>query len=245
MLEKELDKATLAENSLNDLVAVARNAFAEDLVAAVVFGSAADGTLRETSDVNLMLILTSFKQQQADQVREALRLAKAVVDMHVMFIIESELPTAVKAFALKFSDIKLRHRILYGKDLFSTLVTTREDLIANARQILLNFQLRTREQYILLSLREEQLVSLIADAAAPLRTSAVALRHIRNEAYVNAKVALEIFVSKLEDEDFSSALKNMSHARETASLSPGVAASVLMTLLELSHRLFNEFQERN
>lgn len=245
MLGKEMDKATLAENSLSDLVAVARDAFGEDLAAAVVFGSAADGTLRETSDVNLMLILTSFNQQKADQVREALRLSRAAVDMHVMFIIETELPTAVKAFALKFSDIKLRHRILYGKNLFSALSVAREDLIANAKQILLNFQLRTREQYMLVSLREEQLVSLIADAAAPLRTSAVALRQIRNEAHVNAKEALEVFVSKLDDDGFSSALKNMSHARETANLSPGVAAGVLIKLLELSHLLFNEFQERN
>jgi predicted nucleotidyltransferase len=234
------DKLELAEKVLHDLVDVARVAFADNLIAALVFGSAADGTLRVTSDVNLMLVLKQFTQIAADQLRDSLRLARATVGLQVMFAVEAEIPFAAKYFALKFSDIKARHRVLYGNNPLESITIDDEDLAASAKQALLNFQLRTREQYVLVSLREEQLVNIIADAAAPLRTCAVALRRLRGESFVTAKEALEIFVSNLKAEHYSQALQHMSEARETAHLTPGTAAQVLMSLLSLSHLLYEQ-----
>src|SRR6187402_2664975 len=100
-LPQDLDKQALADKTLDDVVLSARNAFGENLLAALVFGSAANNQLRVTSDVNLMLVLKSFDQQMVDQIRESVRLARALVDMHVMFIQESELPFATSAFAVK------------------------------------------------------------------------------------------------------------------------------------------------
>lgn len=71
---------TLPENVgrvLTSFVAEARSAFANDLLAVVLYGSVAEGKLRATSDVNLLLVLSSFNQKQADQLREPLRLAQA------------------------------------------------------------------------------------------------------------------------------------------------------------------------
>jgi len=46
---------------LDDFVAVTREAFGDDLVAIVLFGSAAEGALRATSDVNVIVILRAFE----------------------------------------------------------------------------------------------------------------------------------------------------------------------------------------
>jgi predicted nucleotidyltransferase len=58
---------------LADFVAAAQTAFATDLSSVVLFGSAAEGRLRPTSDVNLLLLLAKFDQGRADEL--ALRLA--------------------------------------------------------------------------------------------------------------------------------------------------------------------------
>lgn len=237
---ESIDKQTLADQTLADVVAAAKTAFGEDLVAAVVFGSAANGQLRVTSDVNLMLVLTRFNPSQADQVRESVRLARALVDMHVMFIVQDEIPVALKSFPVKFSDIIARHKLLFGANPFENSVIPTADLISHTKQALLNFQLRTREQYVLVSLREEQLVNLIADSAAPLRSCAAALRQIRGEPYLNSKEALEQFVGKLQRKDFTAALHTMSQAREQGFLPVGNATKAILNLLDLSHVLYEQ-----
>jgi len=233
------DKTTLAEQSLHQVVEIARQAAGEDLVAALVFGSAANNQLRATSDVNLMLVLKTFDQQQIDPVRESVRLARAVVELHVMFVLEAELPAAAKAFAMKFSDIAHRHRLLLGSNPLANLTISHEDLIANVRQVLLNFQLRTREHYVTSSLREEQLVHLIADAAGPLRSCAAALREIRGQQYLPAKQALEEFAQASRQDHLINAVHAMSVAREQVFLPPGSAGPTLMKLLDLA-QLINE-----
>ena len=47
-----------------------QKAFGDELVSALLFGSAAEGRLRSLSDVNLLLLLKSFDKNRADLVRE-------------------------------------------------------------------------------------------------------------------------------------------------------------------------------
>lgn len=232
-----VDKQALVEQTLHDVVGAARTAFGTNLRSAILFGSAATGQLRITSDVNLMLVLSSFDARQADQIRETIRLARALIDLHVMFIVKEELPVACKSFPVKFTDIFARHKILFGENPFENNPISVADLIAHTKQTLLNFQLRLREQYVLISLREEQLVNVIADSASPLRSCAAALRQIRGESLLNAKEALEQFVSTRQNPDFSRALECMSQAREQHYLAPGESIEVVLSLLELSHAL--------
>ncbi|CAN5296424.1 hypothetical protein BH11PSE11_BH11PSE11_10590 [soil metagenome] len=229
----------LAEQSIATFVAAAREAFDPDLTSIVLFGSAAEGKLRATSDVNILLVLKRFEQAHADRMREPMRVAHAAVQMSAMFLLESEIGAAIEAFAVKFSDILARHRVLYGSDPFDNLVTPRDALIRRLRQILLNFQLRTRERYILISLREEQLVQLIADAAAPLRSAAASLLQLEGRAQATPKLALEQFVKELNDPAVEAALEQISLAREEEHLEPGTAGPTLMSLLVLTQQLRN------
>lgn len=228
------EKSALAEQCLSQVVESARLALGENLISALVFGSAANNQLRATSDVNLMLVLKQFHQPQIDLIRESVRLARALVELHVMFVVEAELPAAAKAFAMKFSDIAHRHRLLLGENPLANLTITRDDLIANMRQVLLNFQLRTREHYVTNSLREEQTVHLIADAAGPLRSCAAALREIRGQEYLPAKLALEEFARMSRQDHLIDAVQAMSVAREQVFLPVGSASATLMSLLELA-----------
>ena len=225
------------QRHLDLFVAAAQTAFGADLAAAVLFGSAADGQLRATSDVNLLLLLKRFTPQTADALRGSLRLAHAAIDLQVMFLLERELTQAADAFAVKFADIIARHRVLLGNDPFASLHTSRDAMLRRLRQVLLNQQVRMRERYMLLSLNEEQLAGAIADAAGPLRSAAASLAQLEGKPAQSGKQALEAFVEQLGEPALHTALQAMSTARETARLAPGQALPAFTSLMAITERL--------
>src|SRR6185369_5936742 len=160
---------------LEDFVAAARAAFLDHLQSIVLYGSAAEGALRPTSDVNVILVLRVFERDRADRLRAALAAAHAAVRLDVMFLLADEVDGAAEAFAQKFDDVRRRHRVLWGADPFAALAPSRAALLRRLDQVLLNLTLRLRAAYVARSPREEQLVTVIADAAAPLRTAAASL----------------------------------------------------------------------
>jgi len=222
---------------LDTFVEAAKNAFESDLVSIVLYGSAAEGKLRATSDVNTLLVLKRFSQNRADRLREPMRIAHAAVGLNTMFLLENEIPAAMEAFAVKFADIHSRHRILHGGDPFSNVTTPRDALIRRLKQVLLNLQLRLRERYVLTSLREEQLALVIADAAGPLRSSAASLLQLEGHPAPSPKQALEHVVQGMKDQHLTDALHDISTVREEGLLKPGKSAQALMSLLQLIQHL--------
>ncbi|MET3129923.1 putative nucleotidyltransferase [Oxalobacteraceae bacterium GrIS 1.11] len=225
------------EQNLNAFVAAAKTAFQGDLRAVVLYGSAATEQMRATSDVNLLLLLGRFEQASADAIRAPLRIAHAAIELQVMFVLESELLAAVEAFAVKFADIIGRHRVLFGSDPFEQMRTARGAILSRLKQVLLNQQLRMRERYVLVSLREEQLVPLIADCAAPLRASAASLLQLEGQAGADGKEALDSIVQALGEAALVEALRQMSLARETAMLAAGEAVPTFMSLMRITEHL--------
>jgi hypothetical protein len=225
------------EQSIRAFVDGAKAAFESDLVAAVVYGSAAEGRLRATSDVNLLLVLKRFDRSHADRLREPLRVAHAAVQLNAMFLLESEMPAAMEAFAVKFADIVARHRVVHGSDPFANLALPRDAVIRRLKQVLLNQQVRLRERYVLLSLREEQLALVIADAAGPLRASAASLLHLEGHDAPAPKEALDQVVKDMQDASLSATLQDLSTAREDRRLAHGKSSSALMGLIEITRQM--------
>jgi predicted nucleotidyltransferase len=160
---------------LADFLDSARKTLSADLVSAVLFGSAADGRLAPTSDVNLLLVLATFAPEKLAALRDALLKAEAAINLRVMFLLEGELASAAEFFAQKFADIRRRHRILLGKDLLASLAIPRSAEIFRLRQILLNLVLRMREAFVFRGRRSEQVVRILADALGPLRAACATL----------------------------------------------------------------------
>jgi predicted nucleotidyltransferase len=222
---------------LGDFVEAARNAFGHDLRSVVLYGSAAEGRLRATSDVNVMLLLSAFDQTKADQLREPFRVAQAAIRLTAMFLLEAEIDPAVQAFAEKFSDILRRRRLLYGPDPFAGVSIPRSVSIARLKQVLLNLTLRLRESYVLRSLREEQLALVVADMAGPLRSCAATLLELEGQPARSPKEALERVVTSLSEPRWEEVLSYLSQARERRVLPPGVAGPTLFRLIELTRRM--------
>lgn len=225
------------QRALDDFVAAAVAAFGDALESLLLFGSAVEGRLRATSDVNVLLVLQRFDAAAADRLREPLRLAMAAIALHPMFVLRSELPEAMQAFALRFADIASRHRVLHGSDPFAGIELPRQALVQRLQQVLLNLQIRARERYVALSLREEQLWRHVADSAGPLRSAAAALLQLEGRPAADGKRALEALAADPPDAALAAALASMSAAREGQWPAPGGAAAVALQLMVLIERM--------
>lgn len=219
---------------LDGIVDAARRAFGPDLRSIVLYGSAAEGRMRATSDVNVMFVLGRFDEQKANHFREPFRYACAAADVQAMFVLDRELDLAAREFAQKFADMQRRHVVLYGDDPVATLSIAREWLVRRLQQTMLNLTMRLREMYVQRSLREEQCAATIADATGPLRAAAASILDLEGRGTLAPKEALYTFVHDLGPSDFIDLLPHLSEAREKRVLPPGRAADLLYTTVELA-----------
>ena len=224
--------------AVEGLVDAAQRAFGGDLSSIVLYGSAAEGKMRATSDVNLLFVLSRFDSEKANTFREPFRFAHAAANITAMFLLQEEIAAAAEEFSQKFADITRRHVLLFGADPFESLTISREALISRLQQVLLNLTIRLREMYIERSLREEQCAVTVAEAAAPLRTSAAAILELERRGSMPPKQALETLVGELKRSEFPELLPHLSEAREQRALPAGKAAAILFSTLELARELY-------
>ena len=208
----------------------------EELEALILFGSSAEGLMRASSDVNLLVVLRRFDSDRIDRVSDVLQNAAAAVELHPMFLLLSELPIATESFSVKFDDIAHRRVLLYGTDPFEGFTIRRALLAQHLQQVLFNLTLRLRTLYAMGRAREERLAALIADTAAPLRRSAYAILELRGARSSSPKAALESLAAELPG-DWTEDLESLSKAREELHLAPGRAAKLILRLAELSESL--------
>jgi len=230
-----LDLPSPAARALTEFVERAREVLGPDLRSVVLYGSAAEGRLRSTSDLNVIVVLDRFEAARMDRLREALRVGQAAARLAVMFLLASEVPAAMEAFAAKFADVLRRRRVLLGDDPFAGLAIPRAAEIARLRQVLLNLALRLRAAYVADGDREERLALSVADAAGPLRSCAATLLELHGPA-ASGKEALEKLAAETGG-GFAEALRRLSEARETRMLPAGSAAPALLGLVDLSQHL--------
>ena len=149
--------------------------------------------------------------------------------MDIMWLLEAEVTAAIESFAQKFSDVKRRHKLLYGRDYFGELTPSRAAVLHRLGQVLLNAQIRLRDALAVNIGQPDRLVPVIARFASPLRTSAATLRELRGEPVLPPK---EAFAEMLTARGVDTAwLATISTAREGGQLSPQAAIAALEGLI--------------
>jgi predicted nucleotidyltransferase len=225
-------------STLEDFIAATVRVSGDNLISAILFGSAAEGQLRPTSDVNLILVFEHVRLPELERLREELSFAHAAVGLEVMFLEEAEINVAAQAFAVKFTDILSRHRILHGSDALASLKISREATLNRLRQVLVNLMLRLRERYALIGAREEQLSFMIADLSGPIRACAAAILGLEGQRVASPREALETLAPRLPGDDRTELLVNISSARRELSLAPAVADATIGGLLGLLQAMY-------
>lgn len=221
------------QRTLNDFVDATRATFGERLVSVVLFGSAAEGRLRATSDVNVAVVARSVTQEDTDRLREPITLGHAAVSLNVMLLAEDEVAAAAEAFAAKFADIRRRRVVLHGRDAFADVVIPRAAEIHRLEQVLLNLVLRTRTAYALRGLRDERTSLLLADLAGPLRSCAAALLELEGRPAPDARAALV----EIAGERSRAPVELLARARQEGPLPPDEAGRAIFALLDLAQEM--------
>jgi len=227
------DIPSAVQDTLTNLVEAARSSFQDDLSSIVLFGSGAEGRLRKTSDLNLMIVLKQFRQERADGFREPMRMAHVAMKAVSMFILETELDIAANLFPVKFGDIARRHCVLFGELPAALSAISPGAKKQQLREMLMNLSLRLRQNYVLTSLREEQLAVVIAHTAGPLRTAASTLLELEGVQVASPKASLETVANSLDNGPWAETLAYISETRETGDLSAGAAGPTFFRILEI------------
>jgi len=222
--------------TLSTFLAAARDALAADFVSAVLFGSAAEGKLGPTSDVNLLLVLRKFAPDKILQLRDAFLAAEAAIKLRVMFVQADEVSSAAEFFAQKFADILRRHRIVFGQDVLAALKVSRRAEIFRLRQILLNLVLRLRESYVARGHRPEQVALILADTFGPLRAACATLLELEGTLNTDSTAALADVAASFGPQG-ADAVARLLKAHDRAPMAAD-AQDVLFQVLELSMQVF-------
>ncbi len=215
------------ESSLATVVEGLRTAFADDLVAVVLFGSAAEHRRRAVSDTNLAVIVRRIDPARAAAGRDVVAMARIALRLRLMLLRQDEIAAAASAFAVKFSDIQRRRRVLFGADPFAEVQVPRAAAIAQLRQATLNLVLRLREHW-LTSRDDRQLGQAAAAMAGGLRACAGELLVLEGVAVLNSRAALEQVAG--------GALPELSAARE-GTLRDGAGDGLLARMLTLAETM--------
>lgn len=222
--------------SLVAFTAKAQAALGAGLRALLLFGSGAEGRLRLTSDLNLLLLVDGNAPGDLDTLREPMRWLESAHRARFMVIRTSEWRAAMEAFPDKFLDIQRRNTLLAGMDPFEGRTLDPVHLRQQVSRALLNQVLRLREAYLLRSLREEQAAKALAEAAGPLRSEAAALCHLEGK-QLAPKEALAEWGRRLPDGPWEEVLDALSRVREGQVLPPGTAPALLARVGRLAERL--------
>ncbi len=215
------------EPALNLVVEGLCQAFGDDLVAVVLFGSAAEQRRRAVSDTNVAVVVRCFETTRTDAARSVVALASIALRMRLLLLRTDEIADAASAFAVKFSDIQRRRRVLFGPDVFAAVVVPRSAAIAQLHQALLNSLMRLREIW-LTSRDDHQLGLSIAHLAGGLRACAAELLNLEGTAVSTPREALEKIAG--------TTLPELSAAR--ADTLPAAASSgLLVRMVELTERM--------
>jgi predicted nucleotidyltransferase len=174
--------------TLEEFRAKSVEAFGDSLKSLLLFGSAAEGRLRATSDVNIVMVFSHLDLDRVKVWRAEVSVLVAAIDLQPLILLEDEIAAAADAFAVKYFDIVHRRRVLHGSDPFANLEISDEALKRRVSQVLLNLALRLR--HTLLLGNDAARARALVDAIGPLRATAIALQETKHQPLTEPREAL-------------------------------------------------------
>ncbi len=175
-------------DALEEFNARSVDAFGDSLKSILLFGSAAEGRMRATSDVNVLMVFTRIDVGRVEAWRDEVASLVAAIDLKPLVLLEDEIAAAADAFAVKYFDILHRRRVLHGSDPFESLKISDEALRRRVSQVLLNLTLRLRQSLLLHN--DAARTHALVDAVGPLRATAVALQELSGQPQTPPREAL-------------------------------------------------------
>jgi predicted nucleotidyltransferase len=161
------------EKLLNELVKRLQEAYGDDLVSVVLYGSAASGDFHEKfSDLNVLCVLRVVGVPELRKGEKAVEWWVKQKNPAPLILSVEEAVNSHDAFPIEFLDIKQNHRLLFGKDLVSGIVVSTRQHRQQVEHELRMGLLRLRSRYLTVQQDEKEVVELMARSIASFATLA-------------------------------------------------------------------------
>ncbi len=157
-----------------------QDCYGSDLLAAVLYGSAGTPDFDPRhSDINLLLIVRQVDFPLLDRSAAIQRAALRQRVSRPLFLDPAYIERSLDTFPVEFLDLQLRHRLLWGQDLLSTLVLRPADLRLQLERELKGKQLHLRQGWLACRDSRRQLRQLVAVSLHDFAPLFRALLHLR------------------------------------------------------------------
>lgn len=155
------------EKLLSQLVEKLRKVYGERLISVVLYGSAACGDHQpKFSDINVLCVFEAIGPRELAACEEISRWWRERVNSALLLIEEREVSESADSFAVEFTGIQRTHRLLYGKDVVSSLAIGRQFYRAQVERELRAKLLRLRQKAAGIMSRPDLLRRLLLDSVS-------------------------------------------------------------------------------
>ncbi len=176
------------EQIFSELINDYQNIFGEQIIAIILYGSAARGEyVYKKSDINFLIVLTDLGIQK-------LRLALPVVskwkkrNVSTPLILTQEyIHSALDVFPLEFLTMKLHHRVIYGADILAAIEINREHLRLQCERELRGKLLYLREGFLNSNGRAAMIKRLISQSLTAFASIFTGMLHLKNITVPNSR----------------------------------------------------------
>lgn len=208
-----LDKKTAAllENYAQKFVEI----YGDNLRSIVLYGSAVSESLTKHSNINLLFIFKKLNVSVLNKALKPIEKGRHKKILAPLFLTEEHIRTSMDSFPMEFSEIKSRHRVLYGADIFSSIEIDNKNLRIQCEQQAKSLLIKIRQSYLEIGLHKKELENLLHQSFRSvlpvMRAVLVLLGHepvfekkaliekVSNEAGVEASVFIDLFTDDAGD----------------------------------------------
>lgn len=121
----------------------------EECVSIVLYGGMVKGKkLKETDNVNLMLVVKEIRTEVLDRIADPYLKHKRAKQFQLLTLSEEDLRSSTDVFPIKFLDMQQDYEVLAGSDLVAGLEISKANLRIRCEQEIKNLMLRLRQTYI-------------------------------------------------------------------------------------------------
>lgn len=146
---------------LNNLKIDLENIYKEKLISIILYGSAATyGFNPKTSDINLIVIIENLTAQDLKTGHSTIKKWIKTQNPAPLFIDSKEWLNSTDVYALEYSDIKERYKIIYGENLVSELNIDKKDLRLQCESEIKHILVKLRQAY-LLNCKDKDIIKLL------------------------------------------------------------------------------------
>ena len=155
------------QQKLTEMVGRLQSAFGEQLVSAILYGSAAaQGAQEQTSDLNVLCVLKQITPHELVQSEPVFRWWREGGNPPPLLLSEEEVRNSTDSFPMEFHDMQEQRQVMFGEDVIAPLTVDRSFYRAQVEHELRAKQIRLRQKAAEVLSSSEKLVRLMVDSVS-------------------------------------------------------------------------------